>query len=521
MTTIGETIYTNLNENKTFYNSLGVALEIAPFLVATHQVVSVGLDGKILEYKQLSSGTAIIPIKVNTEIKFDVGISRILNNNLPISVSDFLDISGKNRNASQTLKSNQPIYQANSINGQPGATFGVGRNLTTPAFFDATYNKSFTSFVVSKMAVQNAICVPYSATNTGGTYQHWTQRSDSNDNFFAWSVGVSGTDGIKTVSMHYTPKSDGAAIEMFDYNGSVRTIRVGYLEQKTWATGDLNIANGLTVGSREGVQYPFRGDINAIQITKGSTKSEQNQIIDELNNKYQIYTDDDKKYFGKVVACFDGHSIAFAWNTRNTNKCFASLIMKRLGSGTYWNTAQPAKSTAHLTTQAVSRVDPIFSQKTFIDNGIAKAMNNIYTYYEATNSINLFLMTGEQTFQAVKNHMLARIAANPDLKTILIPCGPQAPTPKSTQAETDAEALRIARYETERLDYNARILTAFNAGETWISRYPRVDLDPRINTWNATFYNNTSGKDYIHPNEAGHQVMADIIFPDFYSLIII
>jgi len=524
MATVGEQMYSNFNENKTFYNSLGVPLEVAPFLVATHEVISVDQNGKISTYKQLTSSitTPITPIiPINKEINFDFGNVK-LDNNPPISVNELSDISGKNRNASQTLKTKQPIYKVNSINGKAGATFGSGRNLVTTNFFDATWNKSFTSFTVSKMAAQNAICVPYSVTNTGGTYQHWTQRSGSNDNFLAWSVGISGTDGIKTVSMYHKPRADGAAIEMFDYNGSVRTIRVGYLEQKTWSIGDLNIVNGLTIGSREGGQYPFIGDINATQILKGSTQDEQNKIIDELNDKYQIYTNDDKKYFGKVVVCFDGHSIANGWNTEGAlMKNYANKVIQALGSGTFWNTAMPAKDTIYLNNQALARVDSIFTKKTYPENGITKNMNNILVYYEATNSINLQKLSGLQTFNNVKMYCLARKAVNPELKIVLIPCGPIAPTPKSTPEETEIERLKVERYETERLDYNARILTAFNAGETWINGYPRVDLDDRINIWNAIFYNNSSGADYVHPNSTGHQIIADILLPVLLGLITI
>lgn len=455
------------------------------------------------------------------EVKFDVGISRVLDNNSPISVSDFLDISGKNRNASQVLKSKQPLYQANSINGQNGATFGSGRNLVTPAFFDATWNKSYTSFAVSKTLVNGQTFAQHSILTAGGSYNHWVEIHNSSDNFYVRSEGLAGTDGTKIATMFYEPKTNGASIQMFDYDGAVRTLRVGYLEQKTWATGNLNLTGDLVVGSREGGQYSFQGDICALNITKGSTKNEQNNIIDEFNAKYQIYNEDDKKYFGKLVVCFDGHSIVEAWNTGNERRCFASLVMKKLGSGTFWNTAQPAKATAYLTAQAVSRVDVarVFGQKTFIDNGVVKPMNNILVYYEATNSINLFLMTGEQIFQAVKNYFIARKIANPEIITVSIPCGPQGIQPKSTQAEIDAEAIRVARYETERLDYNARMLAAFNAGETWLNGYLRSDLDPRINTWNATFYNNTSGPDYIHPNDDGHEIIADLLLILLLSLI--
>ena len=193
--------------------------------------------------------------------------------------------------------------------------------------------------------------------------------------------------------------------------------------------------------------------------------------------------------------------------------------MQTLGSGTFWNTAQPAKATVYLNNQAPARVDPIFAKKTYVENGVTKNMNNILVYYEATNSINLQNLSAQQTYNDVKAYCQARKAANPELKIVLIPCGPMAPTPKATQPEIDAEAARIASYEARRLDYNAMVLAAFNAGETWINKYPRVDLDARIDTWNATFYNNTSGPDYVHPNSDGHQIIANILYPDLLSLI--
>lgn len=468
-------------------------------------------------------GNYFLLANLNSRIEayYDVGISRVLDNNSPISVSSYVDTSGKNRDSVQAIKSKQPLYQANSINGQNGATFGSGRNLVSSSFFDATWNKSFSSFVVSKTLVNGQTFAQISVLDSAGSYNHWVEIHNANDNFYIRSEGLRGTDNTKIATMFYEPKTNGASIQMFNYDGIVRTIRVGYLEQNTWATGDLNLTGGLIIGSREGGQYSFQGDIGATVISKGSTKLEQDTLINELNARYQIYSEIDKQYYGKLVICFDGHSIVEAWNTGDERRNFASLVMKKLGSGTFWNTAQPAKATAFLTTQAISRVDVarVFGQKTFIDNGIVKPMNNILVYYEATNSINLFLMTGEQTFQAVKNYFISRKTANPELKTVSIPCGPQAPTPKATQPEIDAEAIRVARYETERLDYNARVLAAFNAGETWLNGYLRSDLDSRINTWNATFYNNSSGPDYIHPNSAGHQIIADLLYTLLLTLI--
>lgn len=373
------------------------------------------------------------------------------------------------------------------------------------------------------MANQNAVSVSHSAVNSSGTYQHWTQRQGSNDNFLAWSENLAGTDGVKVASMYHTPRTDGATIEMFNYNGSVRTIRVGYLEQKTWTTGDLNMVGPVNFGSREGSDsYSFKGDVNTLVLAKNTTKTQQDATVDFLNNEYQIYTNANKTYFGKLMVCFDGHSIVYGWNTEEPLfKNYANRAMQALGSGTFWNTAIPAKDTSYLNNMAATRVDPIFTKKTYVENGVTKNMNNILVFYEATNSINLQGLTGLETFTDVKSYCLARKLANPELKIVLIPCGPQGPTPKSTPAEVDAENYRIASYEARRVDYNNRVLAAFNAGETWFDGYVRIDLDSRINNWNASFYNNASGPDYIHPNAAGHQLIADALVPVLEGLIVL
>lgn len=438
------------------------------------------------------------------------------------TISSVLDKSGKNRHATQSNKAFQPALANSSINGLKGATFNTNpKKLTTPDFLDSSYNKSFTSFTVSKMAPQNAVSVPYSAVNSNGMYQHWTQRQSSNDNFLAWSEGLAGTDGAKTVSMYHKPKADGAAIEMFNYDGAVRTIRTGYLEQKTWAVGDLNVTGPVNFGSREGTDsYSFKGDVNALIVAKNTTKTEQDAVMNILNNEYQLYTDEDKKYFGKLVVCFDGHSIAHGWNTEGALlKNYANKVMQKLGSGTFWNTAQPGRDSVHLNAQAPARVDPIFSRKTYTENGVTKNMNNILVYYEATNSINLQNMSALDTFNNVKAYCRARKLANPDLKIILIPCGPQGPEPKSTPAEIDAENYRIASYEARRSNYNSMVLAAFNAGESWIDGYVRIDLDDRVNLWNASYYNNATGLDYIHPNTKGHELIAEALLATILPLI--
>ena len=446
-------------------------------------------------YLFLSTNVAVafvFPTLTNLSLSVDFGAGVTLDTTGTPSMSALAGQNSTTLNSTQATKSKQPSIATIQLNGKQGGTFGSGstRVLVSDAFLNTTYNTSFSSVVVTRCSGNASYIVSNTAFKPDGSLSYYMAKATSDDQLYfdTMSQVVDGSSAPSGV-FNMLGKA-GSSIDLFNYNGVIATLSMGYLRWNTRRTGNMNVSGAVYTGAREGNQYVFAGDMYRHLEGKSMSKTEQLALVEKLNADYNIF-DASYQAYKNINFIFHGNSICSGVNSQT--RTYPAVVGQLLKSGNCWNFGDSGRSTTQLNTLASGNVDISFDPT---------ATKNILIFNEGINDLKNGV--SELTaYNNIKTYCQNRKTANPGLIIVVV----------GLTNRTDVGS--PAQYEIDRVSVNNRIAAAKSAGETWIDVFSRVDLNSNLNPVNTTYY----GADGVHPNNAGAVVWGNTVFASLLTIL--
>jgi hypothetical protein len=298
------------------------------------------------------------------------------------SVTNWLDISGNGRNATQATSANRPVLHASGINGRPSVTFdGVNDKMQTGSYTWSGDGTNLTVFFVTSSPLQNNSEADY-LWSIGGTYGDGVGVTEFTDHL--QRAYRSGSGGFGTYQLGQVDNTK-PLVETFMFRTGNVDIRHNGV---SWGGPPLTAATGLTnspfyigtdIDATPGGFSPWHGEIGDILVYSNTLTLAQCQIVES----YLM------SFYAMPVAqiIFDGDSIDAGYPFTGSN--YASQVMANLGGINRWgavNVGHIADTITGLATNANTRIDPAYrTQRDIVVEGggsndvnLGDNTNNIY-----------------------------------------------------------------------------------------------------------------------------------------------
>jgi lysophospholipase L1-like esterase len=272
------------------------------------------------------------------------------------TVKQWNDRSSGGYNATQSTTSSRPTYKTNIMNGNPVLRFAGASNIVTTSFLDASFNTSFTFFIVKTKISSPIKC------DTGNNVFTWFSAG-ANDSLYANMGNLSPTSLI--IPKNGTQAITNPTIETYRYNGVQSLIRFNGISKVGSATGNLGLSGSLTIGSLSDNTYYYDGDIAEIIIYNSVLSGIQiDQVESYLMTKYAIVS-------GLPISIplfiFDGDSMTTGYGA-DTGYDYPSQVQGLLGlTATYQNLGVPGQTVLQMSNDASTQIDIEYSDSRTIN----------------------------------------------------------------------------------------------------------------------------------------------------------
>lgn len=267
------------------------------------------------------------------------------------TVQQWNDRSSGGYNATQATAGSRPTYKTNIMNSQSVLRFAGAQNMVTASFLDASFNHSFTFFIVKDR--------PYGALKVSTGINHFVWFSSINGNSPLVNMG-----NLTPSSLSITPAGTSTTanpfIQTFRYDGATATTRFNGLSKSTSTTGNLGFSGSLTIGSLSDPSFYYDGDIAEIIIYNTVLDDTQiGQVESYLMTKYGIVSNMPSTTIPLFV--FDGDSLT-AGNGSTGGLNYPAQTQTQLGiTGTYQNFGVGGQTVASMNSDAVTQIDQEYS----------------------------------------------------------------------------------------------------------------------------------------------------------------
>lgn len=323
------------------------------------------------------------------------------------AVQQWNDQSGNGYTAIQNTGGSKPTFKTSIFNGKPVLRFNGSHTLVTSSFLGASFNTSFTSFIVVNKANTN---FEVSTSNQGVT---WFSSREIN---LAYNTnGLSDTQ-IKNRTLGTVGGNLG--VETFRYNGSTKTLRFnGYVSVSEAATGNLGLNGTLTIGNLSSGGFGYHGDIAELVIyNRALTNLEISDVEAYLAAKYEIST---TLQLPQVI--FEGDSMTNATT-------YPTRTMTLLGGSSRWHgidSGVGSQTVAQMSSEAAAQIDTLYS---------STAPENMVVLLGGTNDL-YFGADAATTYNRIVSYAQGRRAAGFRVVVSTILPRSNAGTPGSFEAD--------------------------------------------------------------------------------------
>ena len=233
--------------------------------------VQVSLPQSVLSYysftpRSISGLTLWLDAADQTTIQFSPGTA---------NVSNWIDKSGSNNSATNTVASNQPVYITSSAGNYLSFNSALSQFLTFANPNNLVVNTTFTVMFVEKRQNSSQNYILGGATQATNQNLHVGYTNNLTIRFAFY-----GNDLNTSISGFTTTTNEPTRIWAFDYNGSTRSIITnGSLLGSGSNTANLTSYTGGAIGRYAGIAI-YTGNIYEILIFRPSISSTQRQQVE-------------------------------------------------------------------------------------------------------------------------------------------------------------------------------------------------------------------------------------------------